>query len=208
MNVTTSHIGRRRRAARQGNAPDLSDSGGLRHGGRRPHRPPARSRSWSISTPVELRRQRDDRLPHGSLPAGAGRRRHAQAGRACRNGSRRCCTMTGAHNFLEVHADRGVGPRELRRLAMRTITTTAGTPVDLDGDVLAVIEAISRDLARRQELDYGFEDVDREIPAPRRPDDPGRAAGVPEGKPVHELQPVRERAIGRARAKGEQGDEE
>ena len=46
---------------------------------------------------------------------------------------------------------------------MRTIKTTAGTPVELDSDVLAVIEAISRDLTRRQALDYGFEDVDKEI---------------------------------------------
>jgi hypothetical protein len=46
---------------------------------------------------------------------------------------------------------------------MRTIKTTAGTPVELDGDVLAVIEAISRDLARRSELEYGFEEVDREF---------------------------------------------
>jgi hypothetical protein len=46
---------------------------------------------------------------------------------------------------------------------MRTIATTAGTPIDLDGDVLAVLEAISRDLTRRKELDYGFEDVDREF---------------------------------------------
>ena len=46
---------------------------------------------------------------------------------------------------------------------MRTIRTTSGTTVDLDGDVLAVIEVISRDLTRRQELDYGFEDVDREF---------------------------------------------
>jgi phage gp29-like protein len=46
---------------------------------------------------------------------------------------------------------------------MRTIKTTAGTPVTLDGDVLAVIEAISRDLTRRQTLDYGFEEVDREV---------------------------------------------
>ena len=46
---------------------------------------------------------------------------------------------------------------------MRTITTTAGTPVDLDGDALAIIEVISRDLARQKGLDYGFEDVDREI---------------------------------------------
>jgi hypothetical protein len=46
---------------------------------------------------------------------------------------------------------------------MRTITTTAGTRVDLDGDALAIIEIISRDLARQRGLDYGFEDVDREI---------------------------------------------
>ena len=46
---------------------------------------------------------------------------------------------------------------------MRTIKTTAGTAVELDGDVLAVIEAISRDLARRNELEYGFEEVDREF---------------------------------------------
>ena len=46
---------------------------------------------------------------------------------------------------------------------MRTIKTRAGTPIELDGDALAVIETMSRDLARRQELDYGFEDVDREI---------------------------------------------
>ncbi len=45
----------------------------------------------------------------------------------------------------------------------RTITTTAGTPIDLDGDVLAIIEAISRDLTRQRKLDYGFEDVDREF---------------------------------------------
>jgi hypothetical protein len=48
---------------------------------------------------------------------------------------------------------------------MRSITTTAGSRVDLDGDVLAVIETISRDLARRRELDYTFEDVDREFQA-------------------------------------------
>jgi hypothetical protein len=46
---------------------------------------------------------------------------------------------------------------------MRTITTTAGTRLELDGDVLAVIEAVSRDLLRRQALEYGFEDVDREF---------------------------------------------
>ena len=46
---------------------------------------------------------------------------------------------------------------------MHTIKTTAGTPVDTDGDVLAIIEIISRDLARRRDLDYSFEEVDREF---------------------------------------------
>ncbi|MEO6223977.1 MAG: hypothetical protein ABIP90_12080 [Vicinamibacterales bacterium] len=46
---------------------------------------------------------------------------------------------------------------------MRTITTSAGTKVDTDGDVLAVIEVISRDLARKSDLDYGFDEVDREF---------------------------------------------
>jgi hypothetical protein len=46
---------------------------------------------------------------------------------------------------------------------MRSIQTTAGTAIDLDGDVLAVLEAVSRDLARRQGLDYDYEDVEREF---------------------------------------------
>ena len=46
---------------------------------------------------------------------------------------------------------------------MRTITTASGTGIELDGDVLAILEAISRDLARRRELDYGFEEVEREF---------------------------------------------
>ena len=46
---------------------------------------------------------------------------------------------------------------------MRTITTASGTTIDLDGDVLAVLEAVSRDLMRRHALDYGFEEVAREF---------------------------------------------
>ena len=46
---------------------------------------------------------------------------------------------------------------------MRTIKTTSGTSVEVDGDVLAVIEAVFRDLRRTKELEYGFEDVDREF---------------------------------------------
>ncbi len=46
---------------------------------------------------------------------------------------------------------------------MRTITTTGGTVIELDGDVLAILEVISRDLVRREGLEYTFEDVDREF---------------------------------------------
>ena len=46
---------------------------------------------------------------------------------------------------------------------MRTIKTSTGTAVELDGDVLAVLETVSRELLRRSELEYGFEDVDQEI---------------------------------------------
>jgi len=48
---------------------------------------------------------------------------------------------------------------------MRNITTSGGTPIELDGDVLAIIEAVSRDLRRRAALNYTFEDVDREFDA-------------------------------------------
>ena len=46
---------------------------------------------------------------------------------------------------------------------MRKITTTAGSQVETDGDVLAIIETVSRDLARRADLDYSFEEIDQEF---------------------------------------------
>ncbi len=46
---------------------------------------------------------------------------------------------------------------------MRTIHTSDGIPIDLDGDVLAVLETVSRELARRKALDYGFEDIEQEF---------------------------------------------
>ena len=45
----------------------------------------------------------------------------------------------------------------------RTIKTSAGTEIEVDGDVLAVLETISRDLSRKAGLDYGFEEVDQEF---------------------------------------------
>ena len=48
-------------------------------------------------------------------------------------------------------------------MTMRTITTTSGTRVALDGDLLAVLESLYRELHARHGLDYSFEDTMREI---------------------------------------------
>lgn len=46
---------------------------------------------------------------------------------------------------------------------MRTIKTTSGTEIGLDGDLLAVLETLYRELHSRHGLDYSFEDTMREI---------------------------------------------
>ena len=46
---------------------------------------------------------------------------------------------------------------------MRIIATHSGVEVRLDGDLLAVIEAIDRELTGRHGLDRTFEDMMREI---------------------------------------------
>ncbi len=46
---------------------------------------------------------------------------------------------------------------------MRTISTTNGVPVDLDGDLLAIMEALYREVTARRELDRSFEDMMSEI---------------------------------------------
>ena len=46
---------------------------------------------------------------------------------------------------------------------MRTIKTTSGTEVALDGDLLAVLESLYRELHSRHGLDYSFEDTMQEI---------------------------------------------
>lgn len=47
--------------------------------------------------------------------------------------------------------------------AVRTIRTTSGEEIPLDGDLLAVLEALYREVTVRRELDHSFEDVSREI---------------------------------------------
>ena len=46
---------------------------------------------------------------------------------------------------------------------MRTITTTTGAAIQLDGDLLAVMEMLCREVAARRELERSFEDMMREI---------------------------------------------
>ena len=46
---------------------------------------------------------------------------------------------------------------------MRTITTTTGVGITLDGDLLAVIETLFQEVTAKRELDRSYEDMMREI---------------------------------------------
>jgi phage gp29-like protein len=46
---------------------------------------------------------------------------------------------------------------------MRTITTTTGRSITLDGDLLAVIETLYREVTARRALERSFEDMVKEI---------------------------------------------
>jgi hypothetical protein len=48
-------------------------------------------------------------------------------------------------------------------MTMRTIKTTNGTEIQLDGDLLAVMEALYREVTAKRELERSFEDMLREI---------------------------------------------
>ena len=46
---------------------------------------------------------------------------------------------------------------------MRTIRTTTGTDITLDGDLLAIMEALYHEVTAKRELERSFEDMVREI---------------------------------------------
>jgi hypothetical protein len=46
---------------------------------------------------------------------------------------------------------------------MRTIKTSSGTDIALDGDLLAIMEALYHEVTARRGLDRSFEDMVREI---------------------------------------------
>jgi hypothetical protein len=46
---------------------------------------------------------------------------------------------------------------------MRTIKTTTGASITLDGDLLAIMETLYREVTAKRELERSFEDMVREI---------------------------------------------
>jgi hypothetical protein len=46
---------------------------------------------------------------------------------------------------------------------MRTIKTSTGAEIALDGDLLAILETLYREVTARRDLDRSFEDMAREI---------------------------------------------
>jgi hypothetical protein len=46
---------------------------------------------------------------------------------------------------------------------MRTISTTTGAAIPLDGDLLAIIEALFQEVTAKHELERSYEDMMREI---------------------------------------------
>lgn len=48
---------------------------------------------------------------------------------------------------------------------MRTIKTTSGHEIALDGDLLAILEALFHEVTAKRELERSFEDLTREINA-------------------------------------------
>ena len=54
---------------------------------------------------------------------------------------------------------------------MRTIKTTSGHEIALDGDLLAVLEALFREVTAKRELERSYEDLTREIDHLIAPDD-------------------------------------
>jgi hypothetical protein len=46
---------------------------------------------------------------------------------------------------------------------MRRIKTTSGAEIVLDGDLLAVLETLYKEVTARKELERSFEDLNREI---------------------------------------------
>ena len=93
-------------------------------------------------------------------------------------------TMTGAQNFIEIHADEPSALAELRGLDMRTIKTTTGAPITLDGDLLAIMEALYREVTAKRALERTLRRHGEGNPASDRSDGRQRAARLSGREPV------------------------
>src|SRR5262245_45165846 len=152
---------RRRSRPRRGSAHDVPAARGLF----RRHRPaPGVGQPEGAARLLEshLRRQRHDRLPHGSLPPDYGRRGLAQAGR--RPETRGDNADDDGRAQLSGDAPRRSERRQkLRELTMRTIKTSSGREIPLDGDLLAIVEALFHEVTAKRELERSYDDLKQEI---------------------------------------------
>ena len=48
-------------------------------------------------------------------------------------------------------------------MTMKTIKTTSGTEIQLDGDLLAIMETLYQEVTAKRELERSFEDMVKEI---------------------------------------------
>ena len=106
--------------------------------------------SATIGCLMDLYRQADG----GRRQAEAGRR--AEARRDDADDDRRAQLPRDASR----RSRRG---EELRGLAMRTIRTTTGADITLDGDLLAIMETLYQEVTARKSSERSFEDMMREI---------------------------------------------
>ena len=87
----------------------------------------------------------------------------------------------------ELHRDprrRAERRQELRGLAMRTIKTTTGATITLDGDLLAIMEALYQEVTAKRELERSFEDMVKEIHHLIDQMDDGERRDLPGREPV------------------------
>ena len=102
-------------------------------------------------------------------------------------------TMTGRAQFSRDAPRRGQRRQKLRELTMRTIKTTSGLEIALDGDLLAVLEALFQEVTAKRELERSYEDLTREINHLIAQMTPDEVARLLRREPVPQPGEVRER---------------
>ena len=101
--------------------------------------------------------------------------------------------MTGAQNFIEIHADEPSAVRSFGANHARRSRPPPAPTITLDGDLLAVMEALYQEVTAKRELERSFEDMVQRDPAPDRADGRRRAAHLPGREPVPQHREIRER---------------